>query len=494
MGRLNPFPRAPPPPQPRTPLPRPRTPRCPRPELTGPPSVPRPGGRRQSCRREEDPRRPRPHRHSHAPCSTSRALAPTAAPACRTPCPAAWASRLSAAPGSPAPGAGPGLPAPPSSRRASCCSHRAEICRGGCRGWGMWGPVPPCPLLPQPPSPTSHKVAPKLTTLAAASLSTSLRVGVGAGGPCGSRWDSSSWNLCSRYSWAEATASSREDSSGGCRATWTRSRGSGDSGAVGAGDSARGARGRGRSLTSVELWKWYTHSRVSRELGVPFMVAGGRGSTEPRGVWPRRGGADSPARPVVCEVTRRGLCRYLIFVMVVATIIVMNCVIVLNVSLRTPTTHAMSRRLRHVLLEQLPSLLGSSAPPEAPRAAPPPRRASSVGLLLRAEELILKKPRSELVFEGQRHRHGAWTAALCQSLGAAAPEIRCCVEAVNFVAESTRSQEASGEEVSDWVRMGKALDHLCFWAALVLFGVGSSVIFLGGYFNQVPELPYPPCM
>uniref|UniRef100_A0A8I3MVF0 Cholinergic receptor nicotinic epsilon subunit n=1 Tax=Canis lupus familiaris TaxID=9615 RepID=A0A8I3MVF0_CANLF len=101
--------------------------------------------------------------------------------------------------------------------------------------------------------------------------------------------------------------------------------------------------------------------------------------------------------------------RYLIFVMVVATIIVMNCVIVLNVSLRTPTTHAMSPRLRHVLLEQLPSLLGSSAPPEAPRAAPPPRRASSVGLLLRAEELILKKPRSELVFEGQRHRHGAWT-------------------------------------------------------------------------------------
>ncbi|XP_038392492.1 acetylcholine receptor subunit epsilon isoform X11 [Canis lupus baileyi] len=186
--------------------------------------------------------------------------------------------------------------------------------------------------------------------------------------------------------------------------------------------------------------------------------------------------------------------RYLIFVMVVATIIVMNCVIVLNVSLRTPTTHAMSPRLRHVLLEQLPSLLGSSAPPEAPRAAPPPRRASSVGLLLRAEELILKKPRSELVFEGQRHRHGAWTAALCQSLGAAAPEIRCCVEAVNFVAESTRSQEASVEEVSDWVRMGKALDHLCFWAALVLFGVGSSVIFLGGYFNQVPELPYPPCM
>lgn len=36
-------------------------------------------------------------------------------------------------------------------------------------------------------------------------------------------------------------------------------------------------------------------------------------------------------------------------------------------------------------------------------------------------------------------------AALCQSLGAAAPEIRCCVDAVNFVAESTREQEVTGE-------------------------------------------------
>lgn len=180
--------------------------------------------------------------------------------------------------------------------------------------------------------------------------------------------------------------------------------------------------------------------------------------------------------------------------MVVATLIVMNCVIVLNVSLRTPTTHAMSPRLRHVLLELLPHLLGSDAPPEVPRAPLSPRRASSLRILLRAEELILKKPRSELVFEGQRHRHGTWTAALCQSLGTAAPEIRCCVDAVNFVAESKRNEEATGEEVSEWVRMGKALDNVCFWAALVLFTVGSSLIFLGGYFNKVPELPYPPCM
>ncbi|XP_070419310.1 acetylcholine receptor subunit epsilon isoform X5 [Equus przewalskii] len=122
-----------------------------------------------------------------------------------------------------------------------------------------------------------------------------------------------------------------------------------------------------------------------------------------------------------------------------------------------------------------------------------------------------------------RHVPAAAPPALCQNLGAAAPEIRCCVDAVNFVAESMRDQEATGEvgrcrgpppslvrqapavyrtqlvpalpqEVSDWVCMGKALDNICFWAALVLFSVGSSLIFLGGYINQVPELPYPPCM
>lgn len=79
-------------------------------------------------------------------------------------------------------------------------------------------------------------------------------------------------------------------------------------------------------------------------------------------------------------------------------------------------------------------------------------------------------------------------------MGTAAPEIRSCVDAVNFVAESTRDQEATNEELSNWVRMGKALDNICFWAALVLFSVGSSLIFLGGYLNQVPELPYPSCM
>lgn len=40
--------------------------------------------------------------------------------------------------------------------------------------------------------------------------------------------------------------------------------------------------------------------------------------------------------------------RYLMFVMSVTTITVMNCVVVLNVSLRTPNTHPMSNTIRKV--------------------------------------------------------------------------------------------------------------------------------------------------
>lgn len=40
--------------------------------------------------------------------------------------------------------------------------------------------------------------------------------------------------------------------------------------------------------------------------------------------------------------------RYLMFVMVVTTIVVMNAVLVLNVSLRTPNTHSMTDRVRKV--------------------------------------------------------------------------------------------------------------------------------------------------
>lgn len=43
-------------------------------------------------------------------------------------------------------------------------------------------------------------------------------------------------------------------------------------------------------------------------------------------------------------------CRYLMFAMSVTTMVVMNCVIVLNVSLRTPNTHIMTDKVRKVRL------------------------------------------------------------------------------------------------------------------------------------------------
>lgn len=50
-------------------------------------------------------------------------------------------------------------------------------------------------------------------------------------------------------------------------------------------------------------------------------------------------------------------CRYLMFVMSVTTIVVMNCVIVLNVSLRTSSTHIMTDTVRKVRMRSSQTLL-----------------------------------------------------------------------------------------------------------------------------------------
>lgn len=53
--------------------------------------------------------------------------------------------------------------------------------------------------------------------------------------------------------------------------------------------------------------------------------------------------------PIACDLAALWpLPRYLTFLMVVTVVIVVNAVIVLNVSLRTPNTHSMSQRVRQV--------------------------------------------------------------------------------------------------------------------------------------------------
>ncbi|XP_067325745.1 acetylcholine receptor subunit epsilon [Anolis sagrei] len=198
--------------------------------------------------------------------------------------------------------------------------------------------------------------------------------------------------------------------------------------------------------------------------------------------------------------------KYLLFVMVVATIIVTNCVIVLNVSLRSPSTHTMSQRLKHVFLEVLPGLLGLGLEPaeeeDDPWGGPRPRRRSSFKIMLKAEEYILKKPRSEILFERMGARHGIHRGdpegldldlsnSLYKSLASLSPEIKECVDACNFIAQSTREQSANGAEMENWVMIGQVIDKLCFWAAILLFSIGTFAIFYMGLLNTAPDDPFP---
>ncbi|KAM6453310.1 acetylcholine receptor subunit epsilon isoform 1-T1 [Liasis olivaceus] len=197
--------------------------------------------------------------------------------------------------------------------------------------------------------------------------------------------------------------------------------------------------------------------------------------------------------------------KYLLFVMTVATLIVMNCVVVLNVSLRSPSTHLMSPNLKHVFLKILPRYLGSTVGPagDEPQDAPRPRRRSSFSIMVKAEEYILKKARSEVLFEHQGQRHGLqrapdyggldvqMTTVLYKNLSSLAPEIKECVDACNFITKSTKDQSADGAEIESWMLIGQMIDKLCFWIAILLFTTGTLAIFFMGHLNTVPEDPFP---
>ncbi|XP_024921352.1 acetylcholine receptor subunit epsilon [Cynoglossus semilaevis] len=199
--------------------------------------------------------------------------------------------------------------------------------------------------------------------------------------------------------------------------------------------------------------------------------------------------------------------KYLIFVMCVTTLIATNQIVVLNISLRSPSTHTMSHSIKHVFLEIVPRFLGLSPLVDDSEVTTEvngvrERRRSSFGLMQRAEEYVMKQPRSEMMFDKQRERHGltrsivdnmdvSGTANLYKSLAQAAPEIKQCVDACNFIAESTRQRNIIGSEIESWVLIGKMIDKVCFWAAILLFIVGTVGIFLTGHFNRAPDFPFP---
>ncbi|CAN0241309.1 acetylcholine receptor subunit gamma-like [Lampetra fluviatilis] len=216
------------------------------------------------------------------------------------------------------------------------------------------------------------------------------------------------------------------------------------------------------------------------------------------------------------------IAKYLMFKMIVVVIIVANCVVVLNVSLRTPNTHSMSQRTREIFIELLPRLLrmiaeegAGGGEPEAEAEAgwpggPPmagegrPRRRSSLGLMAKAEEYMMRKPRSELMFERQRQRHGltgapngadgvnvGTTPELFKNLSQYGAEIRSIVDSCKFIFECIRDQNDLDSENDEWILMGQVIDRLCFWLMSILILLGTLSIFLMGHLNAVPLLPFP---
>uniref|UniRef100_A0A8C0EML9 Cholinergic receptor nicotinic gamma subunit n=1 Tax=Bubo bubo TaxID=30461 RepID=A0A8C0EML9_BUBBB len=152
--------------------------------------------------------------------------------------------------------------------------------------------------------------------------------------------------------------------------------------------------------------------------------------------------------------------KYLTFLMVVTVVIVVNAVIVLNISLRTPNTHSMSQRV-------LPRGVGTSLQGWAMCQAV---RRSLVPAVL-----------APLPVE-----HGLESGSaqdFCQSLEEAGPDIRACVDACNHIANATRDEE--------WILVGRVIDRVCFFIMASLFVCGTVGIFLMAHFNQAPDLPFP---
>ncbi|XP_077008178.1 acetylcholine receptor subunit gamma [Tamandua tetradactyla] len=199
--------------------------------------------------------------------------------------------------------------------------------------------------------------------------------------------------------------------------------------------------------------------------------------------------------------------KYLTFLLAVTILIVVNAVVVLNVSLRSPHTHSMARRVRKVFLRLLPQLLRMHVRPLAPEAVQdtrsPLQNGSSGWSITAGEEVALRLPRSELLF---RQRNGLVRAVLeklekgpepgqsqelCGSLKQAAPAIQACVEACNLIAHARHQQSHFDSGNEEWFLVGRVLDRVCFLAMLSLFVCGTAGIFLIAHHNRVPALPFP---
>ncbi|XP_026005414.1 acetylcholine receptor subunit gamma isoform X1 [Astatotilapia calliptera] len=218
--------------------------------------------------------------------------------------------------------------------------------------------------------------------------------------------------------------------------------------------------------------------------------------------------------------------KYLMFVMSVTTMVVINSVVVLNVSLRTPNTHKMADKVRKIFLNILPRLLRMQMQPWTPNAGHasemrngetvsagrngvhlvPCRRRSSITVITKAEEYVMKTARSELMFDKLRGRNGLMKSVLeklhdgleggtaqhlVNSLAKASPELKQCVVSCKHIAETARQQNDFQSENEEWFLVARVIDRVCFIVMVLVFFIGTVGIFLMGHFNQPPSTPFP---
>ncbi|KAA8580519.1 hypothetical protein FQN60_013477, partial [Etheostoma spectabile] len=172
--------------------------------------------------------------------------------------------------------------------------------------------------------------------------------------------------------------------------------------------------------------------------------------------------------------------KYLMFIMVLVTIVVLNCVVVLNLHFRTPSTHVMSDWTKKFFLERLPRILRMSQPsePEPYWDGALPRRSSSVGYIASAEEYYSVKSR---IVKPQED--GGVTDQLYA-------EIKPAVDGANYIIKHMRNKNDYNEEKDNWSGIARTVDRLCLFLVTPVMTIGTIIIFLMGICNHPPHLPF----
>lgn len=193
--------------------------------------------------------------------------------------------------------------------------------------------------------------------------------------------------------------------------------------------------------------------------------------------------------------------KFLLFGMVLVTMVVVICVIVLNIHFRTPSTHVLSEPVKKLFLETLPEILHMSRPAEdGPSPGTLIRRSSSLGYISKAEEYFSLKSRSDLMFEKQSERHGLarrLTTARRPPAGSEQAqqelfsELKPAVDGANFIVNHMKDQNNYNEEKDCWNRVARTVDRLCLFVVTPIMVVGTAWIFLQGAYNQPPPQPFP---